>query len=434
MRPLPTLTGAVTAAGLLLLLGLGVALERPDAVTMAGAGWVFLGMVFALTYPIGRLARASAVELSWGVERAGDARGGDLVAGTRVVLGGYFQLRGARRYTLARLTPTLPEGFTVVDDPGVALPLRPSTQTHFRVALASAASGRYVMPGLSARLEGPLGLFAVPIYFPHPVEVSILPRARPGLWWRGPKVGGQEDGRALARRGVGAELHELREHAPGDPYGAIAWKASARRGRLVVRESAEERDDRHALIVDVGPSMREGPLGARGLDAALELAAGHLSRCQREGARAALYTFSDRVIGALREGEGRTHHLRALELLLDATDPRVLDQGAPVGLGGTAALVAALEAASARRADPTRIFLLTDAKRLAPERALLDQVRASLARGHRLDVAFVVDRAVPERAAARAALEAALTALGAVTQTIYTPSAPSLPEGAPEPH
>ena len=31
------------------------------------------------------------------------------------------------------------------------------------------------------------------------------------------------------------EIRELREHMPGDPFKKIAWKASARRGRLLVR-------------------------------------------------------------------------------------------------------------------------------------------------------------------------------------------------------
>ena len=36
--------------------------------------------------------------------------------------------------------------------------------------------------------------------------------------------------------GSGTELRELRELRPGDPFKSIAWKASARSGKLLVRE------------------------------------------------------------------------------------------------------------------------------------------------------------------------------------------------------
>ena len=53
------------------------------------------------------------------------------------------------------------------------------------------------------------------------------------------------------------EIRELRDHAPGDPLKRVAWKASARRGRLLVREMEREEGD-------VVCAREDGEVGARG--------------------------------------------------------------------------------------------------------------------------------------------------------------------------
>ncbi|MEY3458115.1 MAG: hypothetical protein RL215_1272, partial [Planctomycetota bacterium] len=52
------------------------------------------------------------------------------------------------------------------------------------------------------------------------------------------------------RTGLGSELLELREYLAGDPPKSIAWKASARRGRLMTRQYESEVPVRLQLIVD----------------------------------------------------------------------------------------------------------------------------------------------------------------------------------------
>jgi len=65
--------------------------------------------------------------------------------------------------------------------------------------------------------------------------------------------GGQklaEAGRALKRKGDGEDLLGIRRYEKGDPCKHIHWKASARRGSLMVRELAEDRQDGYILAID----------------------------------------------------------------------------------------------------------------------------------------------------------------------------------------
>ena len=70
----------------------------------------------------------------------------------------------------------------------------------------------------------------------------------------------------LNRPGIGSELLELREYAPGDPPKSIAWKVSARRGTLMTRQYESEVPVRVNLIIDGSVSTRIGGFGLRLLD------------------------------------------------------------------------------------------------------------------------------------------------------------------------
>lgn len=53
-----------------------------------------------------------------------------------------------------------------------------------------------------------------------------------------------------ARRGVGQEFFSLRDYVAGDSPRSIAWRATAKRGELVVRETAARRGTPVTLLVD----------------------------------------------------------------------------------------------------------------------------------------------------------------------------------------
>ena len=83
--------------------------------------------------------------------------------------------------------------------------------------------GRYCIHGLALEVQGPPGLFEVPLAFANPLGIEVLPRSA-GRSCR-PRAA---DARASPPRpapperrpGEGTELYELREHVSGDPSSA----------------------------------------------------------------------------------------------------------------------------------------------------------------------------------------------------------------------
>jgi hypothetical protein len=65
----------------------------------------------------------------------------------------------------------------------------------------------------------------------------------------------------LRRPGSGSELLELRDYRPGDPPKMIAWKASARRDRLITKEYESDVPVRCVLFLDASNAARVGPPG-----------------------------------------------------------------------------------------------------------------------------------------------------------------------------
>src|SRR5207237_8379223 len=75
------------------------------------------------------------------------------------------------------------------------------------------------------------------------------------------------------RPGSGSELLDLRDYLPGDPPKMIAWKASARRDRLMTKEFESEVPVRCTLFVDASASVRVGPPGRNALARLVEIGA-----------------------------------------------------------------------------------------------------------------------------------------------------------------
>jgi uncharacterized protein (DUF58 family) len=64
------------------------------------------------------------------------------------------------------------------------------------------------------------------------------------------------------KRGQGLEFLSLREYQPGDSVKAIDWRATGRRGKVIIREYQEEQDQQVLFLLDSGYRLhrREGEL------------------------------------------------------------------------------------------------------------------------------------------------------------------------------
>ena len=129
------------------------------------------------------------------------------------------------------------------------------------------------------------GYVDVPLWltvFPRPLDVHLPPppprlpegeRVRPASPFRGWEPTG------------------LREYRRGDPPRWIAWKATARRGELVVREFPPVRDRALLIVLDLRPSVWPAAHRAAWLERAMSLAATWTAGGAEHDEPVGLYTF-----------------------------------------------------------------------------------------------------------------------------------------------
>ncbi len=128
------------------------------------------------------------------------------------------------------------------------------TQTLKREILATAL-GEYPLGDLYYRIKGGFGLVWWSRRFKTPLMCPVEP-AGFALDEKIPVDDG-ESWRSLRHRAVsGTELLTLRDYEPGDPANIIDWKATARRGRPLVRTFSREQRLELLLLLDCGRHSR----------------------------------------------------------------------------------------------------------------------------------------------------------------------------------
>jgi uncharacterized protein (DUF58 family) len=324
MSPIPARNAVLAFFGCLAMLAAGLLSTSPTAVVLTAGALLGLGSAFVLTLPLGAKLRRERLEFSWTLERheATSASAG-VVAGVVFELRCQVHNRGAGPLRFAELVPVLPAGVTRLDADALELLLPARTRTDFALRLRAAAAGRVVLQGLAVAVPGPFGLFLAPLYFPSPLAIRVLPRSASQslaqVRFASNDAAERAGPRAMRQRGSGTELYELREHQAGDAFKSIAWKPSARLGKLLVREVEREVQDTLQLVLDVSGSMRGGDPGARNLDRCIELCALVARQAIERGDRIGLLTVDGRIVSRVAEGEGMTQLLRIYEALLATT-------------------------------------------------------------------------------------------------------------------
>jgi uncharacterized protein (DUF58 family) len=325
MLPIPTRIALIAFVTSMTILALGIATSSPVAASLGTAGIVALAWSLAATMPLGRRVRRQRLEFAWWLAHSEPGSGGGaVVPGVPFEVRCYIRHRGPSQLVLTRVTPVVPGDASVLEDKSDGLVLAPRARTEFRFRLSAPAAGRVVLHGLAVQLVGPLGLFAVPLYFPNPLAIKVLPRAAARHASAFRATGGQSverSGRTLMRRrGGGTELYELRELQPGDPFKSIAWKASARAGKLMVKEVEQEVQETRWMILDVSGTMRGGTAGERKLDFAIEMAAREARRALDQGDLFGLITVDGRIVDYVPARDGAPQILKVYDALLAATE------------------------------------------------------------------------------------------------------------------
>jgi uncharacterized protein (DUF58 family) len=120
-------------------------------------------------------------------------------------------------------------------------------------------------------------------------------------------------------KGRGMEFDEVRPYVPGDEVRDIDWNVTARLGHPYVKRFVEERELTVLLVLDVSRSMRFGTAGPEKRELAAELCAVLGFAALRNDDRVGLVLAGERVEHFVPPARGRSHVLRLLRDVLDAT-------------------------------------------------------------------------------------------------------------------
>ena len=228
-----------------------------------------------------------------------------------------------------------------------------------RLETRFAERGRSASVGVLARSTFAFGLVQAEAHFRLPIDLCILPRPHPCPALRR-ALRARSAARELAARAAGAgdEFRALHEWRAGQSQRLVAWRPSARRGRLMVRENESALDPgvRVVLGLAVAGVVRTGSRHPS-FERAVSVAAALLEQASRAGRRVRL-----ELVGASVEasdaGGRRGELLRGLELLAVA-QPEV---GPPAR---------ALEHARDRAAGWTSVCVVAAGGLLPPARDVL---------------------------------------------------------------
>ncbi len=405
----------LTGAGLVLLVT-GVIMNSPHVVNWGGS--LLIGVILARSASLHAVARirAAGFEMLW--------------------RSGQHHRRVARRETLVLKAEILNRdsraarfvGLRATHSPGLEVEVTPDNgevpancRLEVDIAVTGLRVGAQPIHGLSLEICAGPGLFEIPLTFTNPMAVEVLPRAY-GILARSARGGRSrsvaEVGRPGPLSGDSTELRELREHQPGDPFKRIAWKASARRGTLLVKDYQREERDLVWLVLDASVELWAGREGSAPLDLAIDEVASVALDQLRRGNRVAMTIVAHRVLAELEPGRTPEHALKLLTTLtrgthfmdadrsgLDEADvaARVLEHLGPAALRGSSGVsagnidgIAALAREGLRRAPmivgmplaPTPreavlrqymgTFGLSNHVRLEPDRPRTDHLLADL--------------------------------------------------------
>lgn len=125
--------------------------------------------------------------------------------------------------------------------------LAPGASTLRSYPLLAHRRGRYHFEGIRVMTPFPFGLFQKKALYPCEATLLVCPAIIPLPPLRLQELHSIGQEQALARRGPGTSLHNLREFRPGDDSRAIHWLTTARTAKLIIKET--EAEDQHMITL-----------------------------------------------------------------------------------------------------------------------------------------------------------------------------------------
>jgi len=298
----PRLTSylALSAVGLIAAL----AIRRPELVVVAAP--------FALVVAAGLLLEGRPelrVFLHLDTDRC--VEGDELAA--------EIEINAESSIDLLELHLVLPEGLTVVEgDNPLGVRVHRDEERIVPLTLRCERWGSFELGDIRLRARGRIAMLAWEGRVRRPHRVRVYPRPELLQSLVAPFETQLATGDLVARvRADGLEFADTRGFVPGDRVRSVNWRASARRGELIVNEHHPDRNADVVLFLDSFAEARSDDPSAdgtleRAVRAAATLAGRYLARRDRVG----LVTFGG-ILHWLEPGAGLVQRYRLIDALLE---------------------------------------------------------------------------------------------------------------------
>jgi uncharacterized protein (DUF58 family) len=151
--------------------------------------------------------------------------------------------------------------------------LRSGSETELSYSLTPFERGSDYFRGSFMRIACPLGLVDKQVRLNTEQSVRVYPNVlalREFDFLRQKGKLNQLGIRKSRMRGLGSEFESLRDYTEGDDFRKVDWKATARRGKVIVRQFEQERNQPVVICIDIGRRMLSEVHGVTKLDYVLD--------------------------------------------------------------------------------------------------------------------------------------------------------------------
>lgn len=195
-------------------------------------------------------------------------------------------------------------------------------QMELAYVLRAAARGVHLIGPLNITLRDKMHFFVAHLEIPIISEIRVFPTYSDirRLEITQKSAGGFLPGQHVIfkTKGAGYDFHQLRQFDQSDPIKLIDWKASARLGRLLVREYLGERIIKLYIAIDTSYTMGYGYRRITKLDFATRAGALIAYLAKKLQDFLGVILFSSTVHSFIKAGRGRGHFMRILSVLAEA--------------------------------------------------------------------------------------------------------------------
>lgn len=211
------------------------------------------------------------------------------------------------RQSQLQIRDLYPEAFTA-DRDTITLAIRPHTVSELTYRVFPPRRGSYHWQGIALRQNSPWTLLCRSWQIPLHTDVEVYPDLT-GLRLLSVRLSLESSGSLRRRRHSlsGTEFSELRDYNVGDDLRLVDWKATARRGRPLIRLLEPERDQQLIILLDRGRLMTAQVAGLKRFDWALNATLALALAGLRRGDRVGVCVFDNEIQTWIGPQPGQSH-------------------------------------------------------------------------------------------------------------------------------